>query len=211
MKRKHAFIVCTLFSLLGIDNVALGANWNDPNVNLVQSGKNGLFNAVYGTMQNLTFENIYKNNSAGYHALIAVSNRYGKFYNVHVKNMTIEIGENVKNSNMYVGALIGNANQANISYCSATDITIKSVSESVGMNVGGLVGYGYGMFISNSFAQNVNIDIQNSVSTNGVGGLVGREAWGSVGHITNSYATGSIKSNSSYIGISIRGCDICPR
>ncbi len=177
-----------------------GNNHTIKNVNLIQSGKNGLFNAVYGTMQNLTFENIYKNNSAGYHALIAVSNRYGKFYNVHVKNMTIEIGENIKNSNMYVGALIGNANQANISYCSATDITIKSVSESVGMNVGGLVGYGYGMFISNSFAQNVNIDIQNSVSTNGVGGLVGREAWGAVGHITNSYATGSIKSNSSYIG-----------
>lgn len=37
MKRKHAFIVCTLFSLLGIDNIALGANWNDPSVNLVQS------------------------------------------------------------------------------------------------------------------------------------------------------------------------------
>ena len=177
-----------------------GNNHTIKNVNLVQAGKNGLFNAVYGTMQNLTFENIYKNNSAGYHAIIALSNRYGKFYNVHVKNMIIEIGENVKNSNMYVGALIGNANQANISYCSATDITIKSVSESVGMNVGGLVGYGYGMFLSNSFAQNVNIDIQNSVSTNGVGGLVGREAWGGVGHITNSYATGSIYSNSSYTG-----------
>ena len=170
------------------------------NVNIVQSGKNGLFNAVYGTMQNLTFENIYKSNSSGNHGIIGTSNRYGKFYNVHVNNMTIDLGENVKNANMYIGSLIGNANQANISYCSATDITIKSVSETSGMNVGGLIGYGYGMFLSNSFAQNVNIDIENSVSTNGVGGLVGREAWGSVGNISNCYATGSIKSNSSYIG-----------
>lgn len=177
-----------------------GNNHVIKNINLTQSGKNGLFNAVYGTMQNVTFENVYKSNNAAYHAIVAVSNRYGKFYNVHVKNMTIEIGENVKHSNMYVGALIGNANQANISYCSATDVTIKAVSESVGMNAGGLVGYGYGMFITNSFAQNVNISVENSVSVNGIGGLVGREAWGGVGNITNSYATGSIYSNSAYVG-----------
>ena len=36
--------------------------------------------------------------------------------------------------------------------------------KSVGMNVGGLVGYGYGMFLSNSYVQNVNINIENTNS-----------------------------------------------
>ena len=38
MKRKLAFIVCTLCSLLGIDNIALGAKWNDPGIQVQYSG-----------------------------------------------------------------------------------------------------------------------------------------------------------------------------
>lgn len=177
-----------------------GNNHTISNVNIIKSGKSGIFNQVNGTLQNVTFENIIKNSSSTYHGIVGSSNRYGKFYNVHIKNMTVIIDESYKTANMYIGSLLGTGTASSISYCSASDVTFKSSSEAVGVTIGGLVGNGSGIFINNSFTQNVDINVENSISSNGVGGLLGRESSGSLGSVDSCYSTGKATSNSANVG-----------
>ena len=177
-----------------------GNNFTIRNVNIIKSGKAGIFNQVNGTLQNVTFENIIKNSSSTYHGIVGSANRYGKFYNVHIKNMTVVIEDTYTNANMYIGSLLGTGTAASISYCSASDVTFISKSEAVGVTIGGLAGNGSGIFISNSFVQNIETDVSNSISSNGLGGILGRESSGSLGSIDSCYSTGSITSNAANVG-----------
>ena len=177
-----------------------GNNYTIRNINLTQSGKYGLFSAMNGILQNVTFENVVKSGSSSTHSLIGSSNRYGRITNVHIKGMTIVVDSTNTSSSMYIGALVGSASQSRISYSSVSDIVIRTTSVTSGMYIGGMVGYGYGMFLSNSFGQNVNITVENAVSTNGVGGLVGYEGWSGIGYIEHCYVTGSVTTNTQYVG-----------
>lgn len=177
-----------------------GNNHKISNINITRAGKSGLFNQMNGTLQNVTFENVYKSSTSTYHGVVGSSNKYGKFNNVHVINFTLNIGDTVVTDGMRVGSLVGSAAQSNISYCSSSDVTISSTGEVANLSVGGLVGYSEGLFINNSFVENVKINVENAISTKGVGGLIGIEASSEVGSVDSCYTTGSINTNSANAG-----------
>ena len=183
-----------------------GNNHKIKNVSMTKNDKQGIFNQMNGKMENVFFENIYISRSSSYYGIVGYSNSSGSYKNVHIKNMTIEIPENVVRENMYIGSLIGYGNGASISFCSTTDITIKSQSQAAGITVGGLVGYANQLMVDNSFVQNADISVTKAISTNGIGGLVGREASSNNAVIENCYTTGKVFSNLANTG-GIAGSD----
>jgi hypothetical protein len=177
-----------------------GNNHTLKNINITTRGKNGLFNNMNGTLQNINFENIYINKLGSiYFGIVAYSNQYAKYYNVHIKDIVIEVPEGLTNENIRMGSLVADSSSANIDYCSATNVKITSNNNVVGIVAGGLVGMSNATSINNSFVRNLKINIDNSLSSNGTGGLIGREN-STVGTITSSYAIGNISSNSIYTG-----------
>lgn len=172
-----------------------GNNHKIKNVIMTKNDKQGIFNQMNGKMENVYFENIYISRSSSYYGIVGYSNSAGSYNNVHIKNMVVEIPENVTRENMYIGSLVGYANGASISYCSATNITITSQSQAAGITVGGLVGYANQLMANNSYVQNVNISITKAISTNGIGGFVGREGNSNGAVIENCYTTGKVFSN----------------
>lgn len=177
-----------------------GNNHTLKNINITTRSKNGLFNNMNGTLQNVNFENIYINKLGSiYFGLVGYSNQYAKYYNVHIKDIVMEVPEGLTNENIRIGSLVADSSSANIDYCSATNVKITSNNNVVGIVAGGLVGISNATSINNSFVRNLTINIDNSLSSNGTGGLIGREN-STVGTITSSYAIGSISSNSIYTG-----------
>ena len=177
-----------------------GSGHKMSNINITSSSMDGLFGQMNGTLKNVTFENVYKHSKTTYQGVVGRSNANGKFDNVHVNNFTLEIDETMTTDTMRIGALVGQASQSSISFSSATDVTITSVSEAPNLNIGGLVGRGSGLFVNNSFVQNVNITVENAISSQGIGGLLGYETSANGGSIDNCYSTGSITTNTANIG-----------
>lgn len=170
------------------------------NIELTMAGKNGLFNQMNGTLQNMTFEDIYiKTTSASQLGIVGYSNSNAIYYNVHVKDVKIDIPEEMTRENVYVGGLIANSYAAKIDFCSVSNVTINSVANVFGITIGGMVGYSNASIITNSFVSNANLTIENATSSGGLGGMIGREA-STVGIITDSYTTGKIHSNCSNVG-----------
>ena len=177
-----------------------GAGHTLKNIRVTTTSYSGLMTNMNGTVKNLNIENFYKSSKTSYHGLFGTSNSNGKFSNVHIKNSVIEVTETMNTDTMRIGALVGQASQSIISYCSASNVNFTTISEASNLVVGGLVGRSSGAFISNSFVQDVDISIENSMSTLGVGGLVGQESSSSVGSIDTSYATGRIVTNGANVG-----------
>lgn len=163
------------------------------NISIV-SNKSGLFNQMNGTLENIYFENIRKDSNTTYCGLVGSSNQYGKYNNVHLKNVNIIIPSTRTSNTIYAGALVGYISYSKIINSSVTNVTITSDALIGDMQFGGMVGYSSAGSLSNTYATNVNIVVQNAVSTNGVGGLLGREG-SSVGTIYSSYTTGNIYTN----------------
>jgi len=172
-----------------------GNNHTLKNIDITTKGKNGLFNNMNGIMQNLNFENIYINKlSSSYLGIVGYSNQNSEYYNVHIKDIVMEVPEELMNENIYIGALVANSYASNIDYCSVTNVKITSKNNVAGITAGGLVGYSNAAAFRNSYAQDVNITIDNAISSSGTGGLVGREV-STVGTIANCYTTGEVFSN----------------
>lgn len=170
------------------------------NIDISVSGKNGLINQMNGRLQNINFVNIKKTSDSTNSGLIGYSNQNGKFDNVHVKNIYIEVPSDRKTNTVYVGGLVGNVSQSLFNNSSVSDVKIISNATISEITVGGLVGYSYGGRFENCYVDNVDINIDNSISTNGVGGLIGRSTWTDVDYVSNCYTTGNIYNSSSYTG-----------
>ncbi|MGM9877694.1 MAG: LamG-like jellyroll fold domain-containing protein [Bacilli bacterium] len=177
-----------------------GNNHTLKNIELTLAGKNGLFNQMNGSLQNITFDNIYiKTTSSSQLGIVGYSNQYSSYYNVHVKNIEIEIPDTMTRENVYVGGLIANSYASKIDYCSVSNIKITSTANIFGITIGGLIGYSNASIITNTFVNNVDATIENASGSNGLGGLIGREV-SSNGIISNTYTTGKLSTNSLYIG-----------
>lgn len=160
------------------------------NINLTATNLNGVFHSLSGTVQNLYVRNYQKsyNNERG--GFVGTANANSVINNVHV------IDANIK-AYSFVGGLVGYASNCTIKNSSSTNFVSSTNPNLVDVRLGGLVGYGTSVNIYNSFVQNVDIEITDSISTYGVGGMIGQFA---SGYIQNVYATGKLRSNSSYTG-----------
>ena len=163
------------------------------NISIVSS-KSGLINQMNGTMENIYFENVTKSSDSTYSGLVGYSNQYGRFKNVHIKNMNIEVPITRTTDGLYIGGLVGYLYYSKVDNCSVSDVNITSKARITDVNAGGLVGYSSGGVFNNVYAQDIDITIKNSINTLGVGGLVGREA-SSAATISSAYTTGKINNN----------------
>ena len=163
--------------------------------NISIPSKTGVFNKLVNNaiIKNLFIENYKKTSNTAYGGFVYTNSGTPTFDNVHMTNSSAK-------ATTYLGSLIGYGagNGVIIVNCSSTGFKSITNPDLSDVRIGGLVGYMAGNgYISNSFVQDVDIDIMDSIATYGIGGIVGQLANGS---ITNCYATGSIKSNSIYVG-----------
>lgn len=176
-----------------------GNNYSIKNVKITKAGVSGLFAQMNGHLQNITFENFEHTVTGSYGGVVGYSNQYGRYNNVHVKNIKISASSAKTADTFYAGALVGYGTSSRIQDCSATDVTITSDVAINNVGVGGLVGYAGAINITNSFVQNINLNITKSISIYGVGGLVGRIT-DTNAYVAGCYATGDIFSDNIYNG-----------
>ena len=162
--------------------------------NITINTKGGVFERFNnnGVMKNVFIENYDKSSgTTSYGGFVYQTFNTVLFDNVHMTDVKVR-------ASGFIGSLIGYGRGSMIINCSVTNFKSYQPTEASDIRIGGLIGYldGNG-YISNSYAQDVDIEILDSISTYGVGGIVGQMSSGS---ITNVYATGSIKSNSIYTG-----------
>ena len=152
----------------------------------------GLIKELKKEMYNITFENINItcNNSGNYLGIIG--NNSGRLNNVTFKNITINApnrnyvaciaknnAEYIDNvlleeinivGNSYVGSLIGNTYEQNITNINANNITIKGN----GHYVGGIIGQlSWSDYMQYPNTKDINIDTATVVGNNYVGGVYG--------------------------------------
>ena len=136
------------------------------------------YNQLY--IANCKVENIkIYNTNAGFGGIIGNSERKVIIENCSVSNIEGESGD-------YAGGIAGNINgyrdigKSEIKKCSASDIKIKAANSKNGTaNVGGIVGYGYFIDIS-------DCNVSNSKIENGsnIGGIIGFESTGTISNCT---------------------------
>ncbi len=163
--------------------------------NITISSNGGVFYrlAEYSTIKNLFIENYKKTSNTSYGGFVYTNTGTPTLDNIHITNASIK-------ATGFIGSLIGYAVGTGVivTNCSVTGFKSVANADASDIRIGGLVGYMAGNgYISNCFAQDIDIEIMDSIATYGVGGIIGQLANGS---ITNVYATGSIKSNSAYVG-----------
>ena len=176
-----------------------GNNHTIKNIKISKNGVSGLFNQMNGQMSNVFFENLNKDSNSTYAGIVGYSNRYGRYNNVHVKNVYIETPDAKTADTFHAGGLVGQISASKIQDCSVTNVKIVSDVNISNISAGGLIGYNDSGNTSNSYAQDVDIKVTNSVSIYGVGGLFGRVANGN-SITSDSYATGKIHNNNLYTG-----------
>lgn len=176
-----------------------GNNHTIKNIKISKNGVSGLFNQMNGQMNNVNFENLNKDSNSTYAGIVGYSNRYGRFNNVHVKNVYIVTPENKTSDTFFAGGLIGQTSASKIQNCSVTNVQIVSDANIANVSVGGLIGYSDSSHVNNSYAQDVNLSVTNSTTIYGVGGLFGRINNGN-SIISDCYATGKVHNNNLYTG-----------
>lgn len=89
-----------------------------------------------------------------------------------------------------IGGLVSYLEYSTVEDCRMEDVSIRTAAYgNSALSVGGLVGYGKGLTVKNSYASGLDIEAKNGVRANGVGGLVGYvETFGSV---SNAYSHGT--------------------
>lgn len=165
----------------------------------IDVNKRGLIVNMYGQVTDLNIDGFVKTNYANtYNGLFGATTTGSVIEDVHIKNATIVIPDNVT-SDQLVGALVGYAANAQISNCSVNKVTIISNAELSNIEAGGLIGRFTNSTITNSFASNVDINVKNAIYSYGVGGLIGRHS-STEGIVDSCYADGKISSNMIYVG-----------
>lgn len=129
-------------------------------------------------MENIKIDNTY-NTYAGFGGIIGNSERKVIIENCSVSNIEGKVGD-------YAGGIAGNINgyedigKSEIKKCSASDIKIKAANSKNGTaNVGGIVGYGYFIDISDCDVSNSKIEMGYNI-----GGIIGFESTGTISNCT---------------------------
>ena len=160
-----------------------GNNYTIRNITIEE--QNGLINTLSGTIENLYVENFKKTSKTTYGGLIGQGTNSPTIKNVHMTNVEI--------NGQYSGGIVGYATYIMLSDSSVTDFKVNISEDLYGVNIGSMIGYINNVgYIQNCFAQDINIEVSNTLRTTSVGALVGRL---SGGVIENTYATGTIKAN----------------
>lgn len=178
-----------------------GDNHTVRNITIKDRTCNGLINGLSGKLVNINFENYYMENcNATYNGIIGNISTYSELDNVHAKNVTIIVGEaRATASGNYIGAIAGYVYYSKFTNVSVTNVKIYSDIAINDAYIGGMFGRTYVTNISNCFVKNLDIEIKNSASIKGIGGLQGGDN-AQDGIITNAYTTGTIKSNGVNVG-----------
>ena len=117
----------------------------------------------------------------------------GKINNVHIKNSRMELNTT---NNSTAGILVGDATGTEIINSSAENVQIISNNNNL-VILGGLIGKAYSALISNCYAQEIYIEVNNANTSSGIGGLVGSSSAGSIKY---SYTFGKIVTDKEYVG-----------
>ena len=175
-----------------------GNNYTLRNINV----NSLLFYYLNGKVQNLNVDNITikKGNNANI-GLISVANGNAEINNVSISNETLLLNTgNIMSVN--AGGLVGYMDSANLYNSSVNNINIIVDDINSSFSIGGLVGYAYQyVSIQNSFVQDLDIKENNSLTINGIGGILGNTGiWDQYKGVQNCYAIGNIQSNKGNIG-----------
>ena len=190
----------TLYKDIDLENVEYSQS-------IINGDYAGTFDGNYKTIRNLNINS--SSISVGFFKKIKNG---GGVKNLRLENVSVKSTNNQGRSNSppfepsRVGALAGEVKEGSVINCSVTDSDSNSdvlyESSSYGVAAGGLVGYGLGLIIEDSFSEGLRIEIETSTNSAtsrlSVGGLVGHQiackgscSTGSdsivVGHIERSY------------------------
>ena len=153
------------------------------------NGKKGMIKNLIIDNMNFTTSGDYQYSGSGFVRYLAM----GTIDNVHVINSHITAMNNCG----FIAANVESINPV-IQNCSVSDSSIDDFSGSSRLRIGGIAGSCNYLKLSNSYVQDIDIDINNSSNVDGVGGLVGYTSRYSI--IENSYATGTIDGKLDNVG-----------
>ena len=145
-----------------------------------------------GKILNLNIQN-YQSVGNSARGLISILN--GEVNNVHIINESLEKTNN-SNDN-HTGGLVS-VSYGYIYNSSVSNLVIKNHTYSTITRVGGLVGIAIGGEITNCYARNIDIDVKENISYDGIGGLIGNIQSNST-RVKNCYVTGNINTDA-YVG-----------
>lgn len=153
--------------------------------NITVEESDGLFAQLKGTIQNLFVENYKKTSATSYGGLIGQATGSPKINNVHMTNVEI--------NGKYSGGIVGYTTYLTMNDSSVTNLKTKISTDFYDVVVGGLIGYVNNVaYIQNCFSQDIDIEVENTLKTSYVGGIVGKLSGGVV---ENTYSIGKIKSD----------------
>ena len=156
-----------------------------------------LFNAVNGEIRNLVINNIQISATS---SNVGVINKLtaGKIDKVHIKNINIEMQENTSNQDVYIGGIIANAENSEVSNSSVLNLSIRNSVELTSNSTGAIMGVASNTRIYNCWVQNIDYEIENVLTSDGIGGIVGK--FMNNGELQNCYSEGKIVTTSSNVG-----------
>lgn len=155
-----------------------------------------IFSVVSGAeIKDINFENVelITNDSADNKAKSMQAGIFGKVLNnttlKNIRASKVTLSDMPSN----IGGLVSYLEYSTVEDCRMEDVSIRTAAYgNSALSVGGLVGYGKGLTVKNSYASGLDIEAKNGVRANGVGGLVGYvETFGSV---SNAYSHGTINT-----------------
>ena len=154
--------------------------------NILIEESDGLIASLKGTVQNLFVENYKKTSATSYGGLIGQATGSPKVTNVHMTNVEI--------NGKYSGGIVGYTTYLIMSDSSVTNFKTNISKDFYDVTAGGIIGYVNNVaYIQNCFAQDIDIEIENTLKTAYVGGIVGKLSGGIV---ENSYVVGKMKTDS---------------
>ena len=145
-----------------------------------------------GKILNLNIQNYQSVGNAAC-GLISILN--GEINNVHIINESLEKTNNTVDN--HTGGLVS-VSYGFIYNSSVSNLVIKNHTYSTITRVGGLVGIAIGGEVSNCYAKNIDIDVKENISYDGIGGLIGNIQSNRT-RVKNCYVTGNINTDA-YVG-----------
>lgn len=161
--------------------------------NIRSTSSNGvlMYQLIGGALININLEDVVKTNSTSYTGIIGRARDGAHVSDVHVKNIEIAASQ-------YVGGIVGDLYSSGVvENSSVTNFRVTKLTDLSSIRLGGIVGRNYVSIIRNSFAQDIDLNVDDPYIAYGVGGIVGDL---NTGDVSNVYAIGKIKTNFPEVG-----------
>ena len=178
--------------------------------NISRTGQDeNLIKHVNGKVENLNIDGFTQNSPSKiednkyYLGFIGYASENSTINNIHLKDVELELTNDIiSGSNCYIGGIVSESGSKNIKNCSVNTIVFKPEWISVPIKIcfGGIAGYiKNASTISNCYTQNIDLSIGENITSDGIGGIVGRmNASGAI--VNYCYSTGNIVGFQEYIG-----------